>query len=98
MTEEKQVEQQEDQRASVKITDIYNVAQAMELAIDRMIFTQEEIEKFYPSWNTVLRFCEDVKRKTKVEEAYKKKAEEEAKAKEGEEQVNAAPATVEATG
>ncbi len=30
MTEEKQVEQQEDQRASVKITDIYNVAQAME--------------------------------------------------------------------
>ena len=62
-------------KISVKITDIYMVAQAMELAIERAVFSEEEINQFYGPWSTVLRFCEDVKRKTKVEEVYKKKKE-----------------------
>lgn len=94
MTEEKK----EETNTSVKITDIYDVAKAMEIAIDRMVFSQEEIERFYPSWNSVLRFCEDVRRKTKVEEAYKKKAEEEAKVNETEVlNLNASPEAVEST-
>ena len=70
-------EQNEESKVSVKITDIYVVAQAMELAIERAVFTEDEIKEFYTSWSTVLRFCEDVKRKTKVEEIYKKKKESE---------------------
>lgn len=61
-----------EEKVSVKITDVYVIAQAMELAIKRKTFTEEEIKNIYPAWNNVIRFCEDVKRKTEVEDLYKK--------------------------
>ncbi len=67
--------QSEENKVSIKITDIYAIAQAMEMAIKRKVFTEEEVKNVYPSWNNVIRFCEDVKRKTEVEELYKKEEE-----------------------
>lgn len=64
-----------EDKVSVKITDIYVLSQAMEMAIKRKIFTEDEIKSIYPSWNSVMRFCEDVKRKTELEELYKKETE-----------------------
>ena len=68
-----------EDKVSVKITDIYVIAQAMELSIKRKTFTEEEIKNIYPSWNNVIRFCEDVKRKTEVEELYKEETKAETK-------------------
>lgn len=73
MTEQASAPPTEEQgKVSIKITDIYVIAQAMEKAIKRKIFTEDEIKEIYPSWSSVIRFCEDVKRKTEVEELYKK--------------------------
>lgn len=55
------------------IPDVYMVAQALDIAIKRKIFDEDEIQKIYGSWSRVIRFCEDVKRKTEVEQLYKKK-------------------------
>lgn len=57
------------------IPDVYMVAQALDIAIKRKIFNEEEIQKIYGPWSRVLRFCEDVKRKTEVEQLYKKDTE-----------------------
>lgn len=65
------VSTQDDSKVAIKITDIYAISQAMEVAIKRKVFTEDEIKQIYPSWNSVIRFCEDVKRKTEIEEIYK---------------------------
>ena len=75
MTTEQQSQvptQNEENKVSIKITDIYAISQALEMAIKRKVFTEEEVKNVYPSWSNVIRFCEDVKRKTEVEELYKK--------------------------
>lgn len=60
-------------KISMKITDVYAVGKAVEIAINRMCYTADEINEFYNSWNSVMRFCEDVKRKTDIEKLYKEK-------------------------
>jgi hypothetical protein len=68
------------ENVSIKISDIYVCAQALEMAIKRKVFNEDEIKQIYPVWSDVIKFCEDVKRKTEIEELYKK-TEEEKKAK-----------------
>lgn len=63
---------EEDTQLKLGIPDVYIVAQAMELSIKRKTFTEEEIQKVYAPWARVMRFCEDIRRKTEVEELYKK--------------------------
>ena len=52
------------------IPDVYAVAQALDVSIKRKTFNEEEIQKIYGPWSRVLRFCEDIKRKTEVEKLY----------------------------
>lgn len=59
----------------LKIPDVYVVAQALEVAIKRKIFSEEEIQKMYAPWCNVIRFCDDIKRKTDIEELYRKQEE-----------------------
>lgn len=63
----------EENKVSIKITDVYVIAQAMEVAIKRKTFSEKEVKEIYPAWSSVIRFCEDVKRKTEIEELYNKK-------------------------
>lgn len=64
--------QQETEQLKLAIPDVYLVAQALDLAIKRKTFSEEEIQKIYAPWSRVIRFCEDIRRKSEVEELYKK--------------------------
>lgn len=59
------------------IPDVYSVAQALDSAIKRKVFNENEIKEIYGPWSRVIRFCEDIKRKTEVEQLYTEKTEEE---------------------
>lgn len=72
MTE--QVKKEENQ-LKLAIPDVYIVAQSLDVAIKRKTFNEEEIQKVFPHWSRVMRFCEDIKRKTEVEQLYKKESE-----------------------
>ena len=65
-----------DNQLKLSIPDVYVVAQGIDLAIKRKVFTEDEITKLYVPWSNVMRFCEDIKRKTEVEELYRKVREE----------------------
>ena len=56
----------------LNIPDVYIVAQGLDMAIKRKVFSEDEIKKIYVPWSNVIRFCEDIRRKTEVEELYKK--------------------------
>lgn len=68
--------QQKDNQLKLAIPDVYIVAQSLDAAIKRKTFNEEEIQKIFPHWSRVMRFCEDIKRKTEVEQLYKKEPEE----------------------
>lgn len=59
-----------DTQLKLGIPDVYAVAQALDVSIKRKTFNEEEIQKIYGPWSRVLRFCEDIKRKTDVEKLY----------------------------
>lgn len=65
----------EENQLRLAIPDVYIVAQSLDVAIKRKTFNEEEIQKVFPHWSRVMRFCEDVKRKTEVEQLYKKETE-----------------------
>lgn len=56
----------------LSIPDVYQVAQAVDKAIAAKVFSLEEIEQLFPAWTKVMAFCESVKRKSEIEEMYKK--------------------------
>lgn len=71
---------EEQQKSSVKISEIYVVAKALESAIRKVVFSEEELGEFYKSWSSVIRFCEDAKRTSEIEDLYKQKKAADAKA------------------
>jgi len=48
-----------------QLTDYFNIA------IERKVFTKEEIIKIFPIWEKVSTFCDRIERKIKVENLYK---------------------------
>ena len=62
---------EEKKGISVEISDIYNMAQHLEIALKRKVFKPDEVQKLFPSWNNIIKFCEEVKRKADIEELYK---------------------------
>lgn len=67
----------------LSIGDVHVTAQALETAIKRKVFTEEEASKIITSWMNVIRFCEEVKRKSEIDSLYKKEdAKEESKIEE----------------
>lgn len=71
-----------NQQISIKIGDIYFLALELEKAIKRKAFAKEEIPEIYPVWNNVMKFCEEVKRKTEVEKLYNDEEKSEEKSEE----------------
>lgn len=60
----------EQTQLKLNISDVYAVAQALDVSIKRKTFTEEEIKTLYGPWSNVMRFCEDIKRKNEVEKLY----------------------------
>jgi hypothetical protein len=54
----------------LSIPDVYSVVQALEISIRRKVFSDEEIKEIYGPWSRVMRFCDDVRRKTEIEKIY----------------------------
>jgi hypothetical protein len=59
-----------DSPFKLSIPDVYSVVQALEISIRRKVFSEEEIKDIYGPWSRVMRFCDDVRRKTEIEKIY----------------------------
>lgn len=60
------------QQIKINIQEIHTVMKMMEQLIKRKALTEEEVREVYSSWSSVIRFCEDVQRKSEIENLYKK--------------------------
>ena len=66
---------QENDKMSIKISDIYTLCQYIDKAMKSKAFTKDEVIELYPIWNNIYKFCDDIKRKSEIEQVYKEEAE-----------------------
>jgi hypothetical protein len=59
---------------SLKISDVYTLSQAFEKAMKAKAFDKDTTMEVYPVWSRVMRFCEDVKRRTEINDLYSEEA------------------------
>ena len=69
---------QENDKMSIKISDIYTLCQYIDKAMKSKAFTKDEVIELYPIWNNIYKFCDDIKRKSEIEQVYKEEAEKKA--------------------
>ena len=55
----------------ISISDIVNLISATEIAINKRIYTKEQIDKFFPSWNNIAATLEKHKRQLLIQDLYK---------------------------
>lgn len=55
----------------ISINDIINIIAATEIAINKKVYTKEQINKFFPSWNNIASSLEKHKRQMLIEELYR---------------------------
>lgn len=65
-------------KLSIKIADIHKLCTYLHQALKIKAFTEDEVKEIYPVWNEVYKFCDEIKRRSEIEEAYKKEKEEKA--------------------
>ena len=58
----------------ITISDIVNLVAATEIAINKKVYSREQIEKFFPSWNNIAANLEKHRRHLQVQELYKEQA------------------------
>ncbi len=55
----------------ISILEIKELTNYLNIAIERKVFTKEEIVKVFPIWEKVSTICDRIERKLKVENLYK---------------------------
>ena len=55
----------------ISTIELKELTDYLNLAIERKVFTKEEIIKVFPIWEKVSTFCDRIERKIKVENLYK---------------------------
>jgi hypothetical protein len=67
-----------DNELSLKISDVYTLCVAFEKAlkvkVGAKVFDKEMTMELFPVWSRVMRFCEDVKRRTEVNDSFAEEA------------------------
>lgn len=56
----------------ININDVFLLVEATSIAINRKVFTKEEIDKIFPIWDSLSTVIEKHKRKTVVDQLYPK--------------------------
>ncbi len=57
--------------AGISTLELKELTNYLNIAIERKVFTKEEIVKVFPIWEKVSTFCDRIERKLKVENLYK---------------------------
>jgi len=62
---------QPSQDTGISTIELKQLTDYLNIAIERKVFTKEEIIKIFPIWEKVSTFCDRIERKIKVENIYK---------------------------
>jgi hypothetical protein len=61
--------------SDIKVDEIMQVLKALEIAINKRIFTKSEIDTFFPAWNNLTSIVEKIKRQNIIDQMYKESIE-----------------------
>jgi hypothetical protein len=57
--------------SEVKVDEIFQVLKGLEIAINKKMFTKEELDVFFPSWNNLVSVIDKIKRQDLINQLYK---------------------------